>query len=211
MWQGRALSPFCALSSFLLWPPFPFLVWPAFALRDVPLCVLPLEMHPCLSVSGPWIASLPEMCLFSRASTLFSLDPHRGQDDLEKHRSDSIDLNYLLARLLPSCPSVSALRFSRQVSGSEALHMLFLLPGMLFPPITVCGSLSHLGFPEDIFTRPCCSTPFQVAAPSPTLLASLCFQPLAFLHHVDHCPARGGVSKPMMLKLQSPSSVGSKA
>lgn len=105
----------------------------------------------------------------------------------------------------------SALGFSRQVSGSEALHMWLLLPGMLFPNNRVVP-LSHLGFPEVVFSDPVGPPHFKWQPPSPTPLMSLCPQLLAFLHHVDHCLARGGVSKkPVMLKLQSPSSVGSKA
>ena len=102
----------------------------SFFLSGLPLCSA--EMSPCVYR----LSKRTPVCLLCGLPLLLSLDPHRGQDDLEKHRSDSIGLNYLLGRLLPSCPSVSALGFSRQASGSEALHMWFLLPGMLFPPVT---------------------------------------------------------------------------
>ena len=87
---------------------------------------------------------------------------------------------------------------------SEVLQAGFRLRGFAhavpsawnaLPPNNRVVPSSHLGFPEDIFSDPVALPHFKWQPPSPTLLTSLCFQPLAFLHHVDHCPARGGVSK----------------
>lgn len=52
------------------------------------------------------------------------------------------------------------------------------------PPSNRVVPLSHLGFPEVIFSDPAGLPHFKWQPPLPTPLISLCPQPLAFLHHV---------------------------
>ena len=123
-------------------------------------------MHPCWSVSCPWTASLSEMCLLSGLPVLLSLDPHRDQDDLEKHH------------LIPLASTTS-----RVVSSPLALQLLLWgSPGRFqaqrlctccsfclecSSPQYPCGSLISSRFSRGHLLRPCLSTPFQVAAPFP--------------------------------------------